>query len=293
MPTNKQRRQAAQRHLQSQLERRAELARKRRRNLRHRASRRSPSSSWSARLLIITGVFSGDDDKRRRGRPRRPPRHAAAPPPRPTPTARSPAPTPPTTRATRTSRTSARRPTRRRRPTQGTDTLLMSTDQGDLDADPGPGDGPLRGGQLHLPGASRSSSTAARATARSTSRRFGVLQCGDPTGTGTGGPTLQVRRGGHRRGRPTRAAPSRWPTAAPPAPPAASSSCASSTPSSPRTTPPVGTVDEAGLAVLDTDRRGGQRRLVRGPGRRRRPEAAGHDQHDDRRPADQAQLSRT
>ena len=32
MPTNKQRRQAAQRHLQRQLERRADLARKRRRN---------------------------------------------------------------------------------------------------------------------------------------------------------------------------------------------------------------------------------------------------------------------
>ena len=33
MPTNKQRRQAAQRRLQRQIERRAELARKRRRNL--------------------------------------------------------------------------------------------------------------------------------------------------------------------------------------------------------------------------------------------------------------------
>ena len=40
MPTNKQRRQAAQRHLQRQLERRAELARKRRRNLRHHRSPR-------------------------------------------------------------------------------------------------------------------------------------------------------------------------------------------------------------------------------------------------------------
>ena len=133
MPTNKQRRQAAQRHLQRQLERRAELARKRRRNL----------GILVTALAVVVVVGRGAAAHRRVRRRRRHQRrrrhhlgrraHDAAPrrPPR-TPTARSAAPTAPTTRATRTSPTSARRPTPEATPTQGTVTLLMSTDQGDL-----------------------------------------------------------------------------------------------------------------------------------------------------------------
>jgi peptidyl-prolyl cis-trans isomerase B (cyclophilin B) len=59
--TNKQRRQAAQRHLQRQLERRAEQAKKRRRNLAIGATVAAVVVVVAAALLI-TGVFSGDDD---------------------------------------------------------------------------------------------------------------------------------------------------------------------------------------------------------------------------------------
>jgi peptidyl-prolyl cis-trans isomerase B (cyclophilin B) len=61
VPTNKQRRQAAQRHLQRQLERRTELAKKRRRNLGILASALAVLVVVGAALLI-TGVFKGDDD---------------------------------------------------------------------------------------------------------------------------------------------------------------------------------------------------------------------------------------
>ena len=60
MPTSKQRREAAQRHLQRQLERRAELARKRRRNLAIIATAVASVLVVGA-LLLITGVFQGDD----------------------------------------------------------------------------------------------------------------------------------------------------------------------------------------------------------------------------------------
>jgi peptidyl-prolyl cis-trans isomerase B (cyclophilin B) len=60
---------------------------------------------------------------------------------------------------------------------------------------------------------------------------FGVLQCGDPTGTGTGGPTYQFadeNRAPYRRGaaaRTIRAARWPWPTPAPTPTAASSSSC--------------------------------------------------------------------
>ncbi|MBN1092508.1 peptidylprolyl isomerase [Blastococcus sp. TML/M2B] len=61
MPTNKQRREAAQRHLQRQLERRAELAQKRRRNLGIGLAALAAVVVVLA-ALVISGVFSGDDD---------------------------------------------------------------------------------------------------------------------------------------------------------------------------------------------------------------------------------------
>src|SRR5215213_10382934 len=61
VPTSKQRRQSAQRHLQKQLERRAELARKRRRNLGILVTAVVVVVVVGAALLL-TGVLSGDDD---------------------------------------------------------------------------------------------------------------------------------------------------------------------------------------------------------------------------------------
>src|SRR5215207_3438574 len=60
VPTNKQRREAAQRHLQRQLERRTELAKKRRRNLAVVATVVAVVVVVGAALLI-PGVFRGDD----------------------------------------------------------------------------------------------------------------------------------------------------------------------------------------------------------------------------------------
>jgi peptidyl-prolyl cis-trans isomerase B (cyclophilin B) len=61
VPTDKQRRQAAQRHLQKQLERRAEQAARRRRNLAIVATAVSVLVVVGA-VLLLTGVFGGDDD---------------------------------------------------------------------------------------------------------------------------------------------------------------------------------------------------------------------------------------
>ncbi|HEV7187627.1 MAG TPA: peptidylprolyl isomerase, partial [Blastococcus sp.] len=58
MPTNKQRREAAQRHLQKQLERRAEMAKKRRRNLGIIATVVAVAVVVVA-AVVLTGVFSG------------------------------------------------------------------------------------------------------------------------------------------------------------------------------------------------------------------------------------------
>jgi peptidyl-prolyl cis-trans isomerase B (cyclophilin B) len=60
VPTNKQRRQAAQRHLQRQLERRAELARRRRRNLLIAVTAVAVVVVVAA-VLLITGL-GGEDD---------------------------------------------------------------------------------------------------------------------------------------------------------------------------------------------------------------------------------------
>ncbi|HVD30064.1 MAG TPA: peptidylprolyl isomerase, partial [Mycobacteriales bacterium] len=133
MTTNKQRRQAAQRHLQRQLERRTELARKRRRNLGILATALAVLVVVGAALLI-TGVFKGDDNASAAADPSTsssaPATSAAAPVRNADGTASCTyAPddsgnpnltdvgTPPTPEAT---------------PTQGTSTLLMSTNQGDL-----------------------------------------------------------------------------------------------------------------------------------------------------------------
>jgi peptidyl-prolyl cis-trans isomerase B (cyclophilin B) len=61
VPTNKQRREAAQRHLQRQLERRAELAQKRRRNLGLVLAALAAVVVVGA-VLLISGVLSGDDE---------------------------------------------------------------------------------------------------------------------------------------------------------------------------------------------------------------------------------------
>jgi len=131
VPTNKQRRQAAQRHLQKQLERRAELARRRRRNLGIVATIVAVAVVVVA-ALVITGVFSSDSTSSDAA--------SGSSTPAATDTA---APTTnadgtiscnyqPDTSGNPNLKDVGTPPTPEATPTQGTATLLMSTTQGDL-----------------------------------------------------------------------------------------------------------------------------------------------------------------
>ena len=282
VPTNKQRRQAAQRHLQKQLERRADEARKRRRNLGIVATVVAVAVVVVAALLI-TGVFSGDDDTT----------DAASTTSAAAPTSSAAA---ATTNADGTiactyspDDVGQPEPHRRRHPAHargdpdpGHRDPADEHQPGRPDAHPGPGEGPVRGGELRLPGLAevlRRQPLPPRGQPADL-RRPAVRR---PDRHRLGRPELQVRP---RRSPEETTYPRGTIAMANTGQPGSTGSqfflCFVDTQLSPDYTA-VGTVDEAGLAVLDTDRRGRQRRLVRGPGRRRRPEHPGHDQHDDRR----------
>jgi peptidyl-prolyl cis-trans isomerase B (cyclophilin B) len=230
VPTNKQRREAAQRRLQRQLERREELARKRRRNLLVTVAVIAVLVVVGAAVLI-SGVLGGKD----------PTVPAAAgtvscdyqPDTSGNPNLKDVG-TPPTPEAT---------------PNQGTDTLLMSTGQGDLT---------LTLDRAKAPCAAASFTYLARqgffdgspCHREVNQPTFGVLQCGDPSGTGQGGPTYtfgeEVAPGTtYPRGTVAMAK-----TSAPNSTGSQFFLCFTDTNLPPQYTV-VGTVDEAGLAVLD------------------------------------------
>jgi peptidyl-prolyl cis-trans isomerase B (cyclophilin B) len=169
--TNQQRRQAAQRHLQRQLERRSELVRRRRRNLAVVATVVAVAVVVVA-AIVLTGAFRGDKDAT-----------AAAkgtvactysPDTSGNPNLKDVG-TPPKPEAT---------------PNKGTSTLLMSTNQGDLT---------LTLDRQKAPCAAASFTYLAKKKFFDGSPchrlvnqpNFGVLQCGDPTGSGSGGPTYK------------------------------------------------------------------------------------------------------
>ncbi|MGY1650444.1 peptidylprolyl isomerase [Geodermatophilus sp. SYSU D01119] len=251
MPTNKQRRVAAQRRLQKQLERRAELARKRRRNLLVVVTVVAVAVVAGA-VALFAGIGGGDD-----------PDSAAA-----TGTSTSAAPeataAPATTNADGTvtctyapdtsgnpNLTEAGTPPDpAATPASGTVSLLMSTDQGDI---------PLTLDRAKAPCAAASfaylasqqffdGSPCHREVNQPT---FGVLQCGDPTGTGSGGPTYKFAE----EVTPETTYPRGTIAMANSGTPGSTGSqfflCFVDTQLSPDYTA-VGTVDEAGLAVLDT-----------------------------------------
>ena len=252
MPTNKQRRQAAQKRLQRQLERREELARKRRRNL--------LIGVTVVAVLAVVGAFfiitslGGDDSTST----------ASSDTSAATDTAAVPAAAATTTNADGTvgcnfiPDTSGNTgltdvgtpPDAANTPTTGTSTLLMSTDQGDLT---------LTLDRVGAPCAASSFTYLAQqgffdgspCHREVNQETFGVLQCGDPTGTGSGGPSYKFGQ------EVTDATTYPRGTIA-----MANSGTANSTGSQfflcftdTQLTPDytaVGTVDEAGLAVLDT-----------------------------------------
>jgi peptidyl-prolyl cis-trans isomerase B (cyclophilin B) len=250
VPTNKQRREAAQRHLQRQLERRADLARKRRRNLGILATAVAVVVVVGAALLI-TGVFQSDDPE------------ASADPTPSSSAAAAATNADGTVSCTYTPDESGNPslkdvgtpPTPEATPTQGTSTLLMSTTQGDLT---------LTLDRAAAPCAAASFTYLAQqqffdgsACHREVNQpTFGVLQCGDPTGSGSGGPTYKYAE----EVTPETTYPRGTIAMAKSSAPASTGSqfflCFVDTELPPEYTV-VGTVDEAGLAVLDKVAAGG------------------------------------
>jgi peptidyl-prolyl cis-trans isomerase B (cyclophilin B) len=251
VPTNKQQRLAAQRRLQRQLEKRAELARKRRRNLLVVVTVLAVVLVAGA-VALVTGL-NGDDDSAR----------ASAGSSSSSPATEATA-APAVTNAdgtvtcTYTPDTSGNPsltdvgtpPDPAATPASGTVGLLMSTDQGDI---------PLTLDRAAAPCAAASfaylasvkffdGSTCHREVNQPT---FGVLQCGDPTGSGSGGPSYTFAE----EVTPETTYPRGTIAMANSGRPGSTGSqfflCFVDTQLSPDYTA-VGTVDEAGLAVLDT-----------------------------------------
>ena len=180
MPTSKQRREAAQRHLQRQLERRAEQAQKRRRNLGIALAALALVVVVGAALLI-SGVLGGDDETDdTAGR------------------ASENSPTAPVvdgsdgtcdfTEAVRGEVTDIAPPPAEV-PTEGTAQLTMTTSTGPIG---------LTLDQAGAPCAAASTVYLAQQgffdgtpCHRLTSGGLSVLQCGDPSGSGRGGPSYE------------------------------------------------------------------------------------------------------
>ena len=245
MPTNKQRREAAQRHLQRQLERRAELARKRRRNLGIIATAVAIVVVVGAALLI-TGVFQGDDDE------------ASADPTASAPSAAATTNADGTVSCTYAPDESGNPsltdvgtpPSPEATPTEGTSTLLMSTTQGDLTLTLDRAAAPCAAASFTYLASQKffDGSPCHREVNQPT---FGVLQCGDPSGTGSGGPSYKFAQEIPEGTTYPRGTIAMANTGQPDSTGSQFFLCFVDTELSPDYTP-VGTVDEAGLAVLDT-----------------------------------------
>jgi cyclophilin family peptidyl-prolyl cis-trans isomerase len=246
VPTSKQRRQAAQRHLQRQLERRVEQSHRRRRNALvgvavlavlvvaggilfvtvgksdNSASASGTSSSASAAgtaapTTNADGTISctygkdtsGDTNLKDVGTP----------------------PDPATT------------------PTKGTDTLKMSTTQGDLTLTLNRTNAPCAAASFAYLASKKffDNSPCHREVNQPT---FGVLQCGDPTGTGAGGPTYKFRQEVTSKTTYPRGTIAMANTGQPNSTGSQFFLCFTDTKLSPDYTA-VGTIDQAGLAVLD------------------------------------------
>jgi len=162
VPTNKQRREAAQRRLQRQLERREELARKRRTRLLIGVTVIAVLAVAAA-VFLITGLGGDDDD-----------------------TASQASDNATCTFTPDDSGDDVGTPDAEP-PTTGTATLAMTTSAGDIGLALDQANAPCASASfVHLAGEGFfDGTTCHRETASETLK---VLQCGDPTGTGTGGP---------------------------------------------------------------------------------------------------------
>ena len=254
MPTNKQRREAAQRRLQRQLERREELARKRRRNLLIGITVVAVLAVVGA-FFIITGITGDDSD----------PSAAADPSAAVSDTAGAATATNAdgTVACNFISDTSGNTdltdvgtpPDAASTPTTGTSTLRMSTGQGDLT---------LTLDRAQAPCAAASFTYLAEQQFFDGSpchrmvngESFGVLQCGDPSGTGQGGPTYKYAEEVTPETTYPRGTIAMAKTSAPNTTGSQFFLCFVDTQLPPEYTV-VGTVDEPGIAVLEKVAAGG------------------------------------
>ena len=246
MPSNKQRRQAAQRHLQRQLERRAELARKRRRNLLIVVTVAAVVLVAGA-VWLISGVGGDDDETTTAGGTSESPAVAAE------------APVPPVVNPDGTvtcdfapdgSGTDVGLPPdEAATAAQGTSTLAVSTSAGDMTFTLDRAKAPCAASSFtHLASVGFFDGSPCHRMVNQPT--FGVLQCGDPTGTGTGGPGYRF----YEEVTPETTYPRGTIAMAKSNTPGSTGSqfflCFVDTDLPPDYTP-VGTVDEAGLVVLD------------------------------------------
>ncbi len=245
MPSNKQRRQAAQRHLQRQLERRAELARKRRRNLLIVVTVAAVVLVAGA-VLLVTQL--GDDDTTTAdGGSSQSPAAAAE---SPVPPVVNPDGTVTCDFARDGSDTDVGLPAdAAAAPAQGTTTLAVATSAGDMTFTLDRTKAPCAASSFtHL--ASVGFFDGSPCHREVNQPTFGVLQCGDPTGTGQGGPGYRF----YEEVTPETTYPRGTIAMANSGQPGSTGSqfflCFVDTQLPPDYTP-VGTVDEAGLAVLD------------------------------------------
>jgi cyclophilin family peptidyl-prolyl cis-trans isomerase len=251
VPTNKQRRQAAQRRLQRQLERREELARKRRRNLLIGVTVIAVLAVVGA-FFIITGLGNDDSDS------------SAAAPTSSAPAAESASAAAAT--ATNADGTVACNfmadtsgntnlkdvgtpPDAANTPTTGTSTLLMSTDQGDLTLTLDRAGAPCAASSFTYL-AQQGFFDGSPCHREVNQETFGVLQCGDPTGTGQGGPTYKFGQEVTAATTYPRGTIAMANSGSPNSTGSQFFLCFTDTQLSPDYTA-VGTVDDAGLAVLD------------------------------------------
>jgi peptidyl-prolyl cis-trans isomerase B (cyclophilin B) len=248
VPTSRQRRQAAQRHLQKQLERRAELVKRRRRNLGIVATVVAVAVVVVA-ALVLTGVFSSDKSSS----------SAAGSGSSSAATAGAAATTNPdgtiacTYSPDKSGNTNLKNvgtpPTPKATPTKGTATLLMSTNQGDLTLTLDRSKAPCAAASFVFLTQQKffDGSPCHREVNEPT---FGVLQCGDPTGSGAGGPTYKFAQEVPKGTTYPRGTIAMANTGQPNSTGSQFFLCFTDTQLSPDYTP-VGTVDAAGLAVLD------------------------------------------
>jgi peptidyl-prolyl cis-trans isomerase B (cyclophilin B) len=246
VPTSKQRRQAAQRHLQRQLERRADIARRRRRNVYISLTVLAVVIVAGA-VLVVTGLGGSKDNTASASSGSSSAKATAAA----------------TTAADGTiacdyvkdtsGNTSLKDvgtpPDPQKTPTQGTATLKMATNQGDLTLTLNRSSAPCAAASFAYLASQKffDNSPCHREVNEPT---FGVLQCGDPTGTGSGGPSYTYRQEVTSKTTYPRGTIAMANTGQPNSTGSQFFLCFTDTQLSPDYSA-VGTVDAAGLAVLD------------------------------------------